>query len=234
MAGPEPVLLAVVHSVGNGVAVLADNDDLPSFPKAVGHLLGSAARSAQPIGEIGSGERLREIAWEETGKILSASEEHRVHDLDQSAFYDGPSLATPRSIGGVTPMLLLHGHEHFDLQVVLSQEIGEAHQFGEDVGRPAVFRGPASAEDRAVVLDLDNPLVDRNRVNDAHAVPETEKRGDLPLHRREASRLYLDQKVPSNEVDHKSVDGDLDAIPRPGIPSFQRCVEWLLPKGVSG
>jgi len=82
-------------SVYDGVAVLADSDDSSDFPKAVGHLLGDAPRSAQLLGEIGGSERLGQIVGQETSQVLGVSEKHRVHHLDQSTFNDRPTLAAP-------------------------------------------------------------------------------------------------------------------------------------------
>ncbi len=113
----------------------------------------------------------------------------------------------------------------------MDYEVGEAHQFGEDIGERTVFGGASLAQDGAVVGYPDDPLVLRDRMDDADPMPGFEKSCEFLLHLRQAAGLNLDQQVVPNQVDHETVDGVLDQVPRLRVPAFQGSVEGLLAEG---
>jgi hypothetical protein len=79
--------------------VLADRDDRIESPQAAGHLLGGAARSAQPLRELGCCEHVRQVVGKQLSQVRGAGKPERIHHLDQPPFDDRPALPAPGSVG---------------------------------------------------------------------------------------------------------------------------------------
>lgn len=192
--------------------------------------MGGAERSTERLGEISGRERLGQALGQEPGEISAAPDEHGVGNIDQPTIEDHPSLSPPGTVLLVTPVFLFRCEQHFHLEVGIRQQLGKPHQLGEDVGRLSVLRRSTTAQDRPIIAYLDDPFVDRDRVDDSDAMSELEKRVDLLLQRREAARLHFDQEVLANQIDDEAVDGDFDSVFRTLVPPFQGSVQWLLPE----
>jgi hypothetical protein len=106
-------------------------------------------------------------------------------------------------------------------------ELGEAHQLGEQIdGRAAPGRLAARGHP-ARRVDLHDPRLQGDRVHEAHGVAGDQAR-QLALDGREPARLDLDQNALADEIDHEAVDGHLEAIAGLGAPALQRRVQRLL------
>jgi hypothetical protein len=54
-----------------------------------------------------------------------------------------------------------------------------------------------------------------------------DQRRQLRFDGGEISRLDFDQEIAAHDVNHETGDPDLESVPRPGVPLFQRCVKRL-------
>lgn len=154
------------------------------------------------------------------------------HNLDETAFTRYPTFAPPPAPRVVAAHFLLVDEHHFQREVRLRQQVGDAYQFVENLLDHPAFGGFAAAQLLFPVLrQLDNPLFLSDGVNQPHRMRACQRR-QLILERRETARLNLDQQVVTHDVDDEAIDGHFEGVAGPGIPRLKRRVERAFVPGV--
>ena len=122
------------------------------------------------------------------------SERHRALDLDERAAVDDPAAAATRTAGPEHTHLVLVRQHDLELEPLVREQAGEAHEPGEHVLEPAVLRRAARRQHVAVVGEAHDPARQRHRRDEPDAV-RAEQRIELAAQRREVARLDLDQEL---------------------------------------
>ena len=86
--------------------------------------------------------------------------------------------------------------------------------------------GTSGGEDLAGVVNLDDPLLDRDRMDHSHVMMR-QQRGQFALDGRKAAGLDLDQQVTAHDVDNEAVNGLFEGVARLAVPALEVGVQGL-------
>ena len=211
-------------SVQRRAAPLARRLDGSHHPQTVGRPLGERHAATKQRCQLACAEWIRRKRGQHCHHVAGPSHLNAVEHLDQPTLSWIPCPAT-HPLGTTPADVIFAQQQHLDGQVRVRQERRERHKLVEHLHDTSSLRRSADRGDLAAPIDADNSPFGRDWIDDPKSV-RIKQRIELAAQGREAARLHLDQlAIHPHQVDDKTTDRYLEAVPWTRQCRFDRCMQ---------